>query len=506
MRTEPLAGIFCRAPAARWAWRGSRPVAADRGGGGTCAHDGRRRTRPTAAISRLHAAQARDVDAIASQIVPSGATPGAHEAGVVYFVDQVHNGIWAAGASDFIAGLTAFQAACAKHHPGVAQFADLSCDDQTGVPEARRAHAVLRADAVPDGAGLARPCPRMAATPASSAGSSSASVDQHVWEPPFGYYDKEYTGFVPYAEQPRSSSHDRPHVQAERHRRLRRRGLGRRRRRHGARTVAGRVRRAGARAGAALHRRRLQARRTRLLVQRRITNKLDTNPQTFRKTPHEMAKRVRDFPAAWYAPMVGGSSNHFTANFWRFHEVDFNERSLLGAIPGTTFADWPITYAELEPYYTKVEWEIGVSGLAGASPFDPPRSKPYPMPPLPVKSSGVLLERGARKLGLHPFPAPMAIASQPYRGRAACAHCGFCIGFGCEMQAKSSTLVHHDSRGRSDGSLRSAQRQLRRRASRPTPRVAPPASRISTRTSASTSRRHAPSSSARTAPKRRDCC
>jgi choline dehydrogenase-like flavoprotein len=171
-----------------------------------------------------------------------------------------------------------------------------------------------------------------------------------------------------------------------------------------------------------------------------LTNKLDTNPQTFRHTQNETAKRVRDFPAAWYAPMVGGSSNHFTANFWRFHEVDFNERSLIGEIPGTTFADWPITYAELEPYYTKVEWEVGVSGLAGASPFDPPRSKPYPMPPLPVKSSGVLLERGARKLGLHPFPAPMAIASQPYRGRPGCAHCGFCIGFGCEMRAKSSTL------------------------------------------------------------------
>jgi choline dehydrogenase-like flavoprotein len=87
-----------------------------------------------------------------------------------------------------------------------------------------------------------------------------------------------------------------------------------------------------------------------------------------------------------------------------------------------------------------VEWEVGVSGLAYASPFDPPRTKPYPMPPLPVKSSGVLFERGARKLGLHPFPAPMAIVSQPYRGRPACAHCGFCIGFGCEVMAKSSTL------------------------------------------------------------------
>ena len=171
-----------------------------------------------------------------------------------------------------------------------------------------------------------------------------------------------------------------------------------------------------------------------------LLNSPDDSPQTFRSTAEAEATRVRDFPSLWYARMVGGSSNHFTANFWRFHEVDFRERSLLGAIPGTTFADWPIDYAELEPYYTKVEWEVGVSGLAGASPFDPPRSKPYPMPPLPVKSSGVLLERGARKLGLHPFPAPMAIASVPYRGRPACAHCGFCIGFGCEMQAKSSAL------------------------------------------------------------------
>jgi choline dehydrogenase-like flavoprotein len=171
-----------------------------------------------------------------------------------------------------------------------------------------------------------------------------------------------------------------------------------------------------------------------------LLNSPQSSPQTFRRTAAETAQRVKDFPSLWYARMVGGSSNHFTANFWRFHEVDFKERSLLGAIPGTNFADWPIDYAELEPYYTKVEWDVGVSGLAGASPFDPPRTKPYPMPPLPVKSSGVLLERGARKLGMHPFPAPMAIASVPYKGRPACAHCGFCMGFGCEMQAKSSTL------------------------------------------------------------------
>jgi choline dehydrogenase-like flavoprotein len=63
------------------------------------------------------------------------------------------------------------------------------------------------------------------------------------------------------------------------------------------------------------------------------------------------------------------------------------------------------------------------------------------MPPLPVKSSGVLMERGARKLGLHPVPAPMAINSQPYRGRPPCVHCGFCHGFACEVSAKASTLT-----------------------------------------------------------------
>lgn len=168
-----------------------------------------------------------------------------------------------------------------------------------------------------------------------------------------------------------------------------------------------------------------------------ITNDPAVSPQTFRSDPTQKAGKNL---ALLYARLVGGSSTHFTANFWRFHDIDFHECSVHGPISGTGFADWPITYEELEPYYTRVEWEIGVSGLAGASPFDPRRSKPYPMPPLPVKSSGVLFERGARKLGLHPFPAPMAINSEHYRDRPGCLHCGFCMGFGCEARAKSSSL------------------------------------------------------------------
>jgi choline dehydrogenase-like flavoprotein len=160
-------------------------------------------------------------------------------------------------------------------------------------------------------------------------------------------------------------------------------------------------------------------------------------PTTFRETEHEAAKVS---PAIQYVRSVGGGTVHYAANYWRFHPVDFKEATTYGNIPGAALADWPITYEELEPYYTKVDWEIGVSGEAGVSKFDPPRSKPYPMPPLPVESDGVLLEIGAKKLGWTAFPAPMAIASRPYRGRAACAGCGFCWGFGCEYGAKSSTL------------------------------------------------------------------
>jgi choline dehydrogenase-like flavoprotein len=63
------------------------------------------------------------------------------------------------------------------------------------------------------------------------------------------------------------------------------------------------------------------------------------------------------------------------------------------------------------------------------------------MPPLPIKSEGVLMERGAKKLGWHPWPAPMAINSQPHAGSPGCIACGFCFGMGCEVGAKSSTLV-----------------------------------------------------------------
>ena len=147
------------------------------------------------------------------------------------------------------------------------------------------------------------------------------------------------------------------------------------------------------------------------------------HPQTFRKTEAETA--VLGDSVLRYAHNVGGSSVHYSGNFWRLREIDFIEASVRGPIAGTNFSDWPITYAE--------------SGLQG--PWDPPRSRDYPCPPMPIKSPGVLLERAAKKLGYNPYPAPVAILSQPHNGRPGCIHCGFCNGYGCEVNAKSSTAV-----------------------------------------------------------------
>lgn len=165
----------------------------------------------------------------------------------------------------------------------------------------------------------------------------------------------------------------------------------------------------------------------------------DTKPVTYRKTPNDPAK---ERPYLVYGVTVGGGTVHFTANYWRFRPIDFHERSIVGAISGADLADWPISYDDLEPYYSKVEWDIGVSGQGGVDPDEGRRSRPFPMPPLPINSAGVLMEVAARKLSWKVQPAPMAIPSVPYQGRNACHQCGWCYSFGCEWGAKSSTLFN----------------------------------------------------------------
>ena len=158
--------------------------------------------------------------------------------------------------------------------------------------------------------------------------------------------------------------------------------------------------------------------------------------QTWRKTSQDKAEPRHGL---LYATAVGGSSMHYAANYWRFRPIDFNEFSQKGGVPGAAMADWPITYDELEPYYTAVEWAIGVSGQGGVDPNEGRRSRQYPMPPVDLTGPGVLLEVAAKKMGWRALPAPMAIASRPYKGREACHNCGFCWYFPCEWGAKSGT-------------------------------------------------------------------
>jgi choline dehydrogenase-like flavoprotein len=139
------------------------------------------------------------------------------------------------------------------------------------------------------------------------------------------------------------------------------------------------------------------------------------------------------------AACVGGGTLTYGAMAWRFHPNDFRMKSVYGALAGSTLDDWPITYDELEPYYEKAEWEIGVSGDDSTNPFKGTRRKPLPMPPLPPTKEHQILWAAAQRLKLHPFHIPMLRNSVPYNGRAGCMRCRWCVGFPCEVNAKCGT-------------------------------------------------------------------
>jgi choline dehydrogenase-like flavoprotein len=139
------------------------------------------------------------------------------------------------------------------------------------------------------------------------------------------------------------------------------------------------------------------------------------------------------------AACVGGGTASYGAMAWRYMEKDFRMRSTYGAVAGSTLEDWPISYADLEPFYEKAEWEIGVSGDDTGNIFRAPRKKPLPMPPLHPGREHEILKPAAKRLGLHPFDIPMLRNSVPYNGRAACMRCRWCVGFACEVDAKNGT-------------------------------------------------------------------
>jgi choline dehydrogenase-like flavoprotein len=151
----------------------------------------------------------------------------------------------------------------------------------------------------------------------------------------------------------------------------------------------------------------------------------------------ETAVDVDDMRYQHNAITAGGGTRVFGAQAWRFHPDDFRMASVYGVPEGSALADWPIGYDDLEPYYDRVEWELGVCG----SPHDgdPPRRRGYPMPPFERGPWGRRLAKAADELGWATGPVPFLINSIPYEGRPACVRCGVCVGFPCPVEAKNGT-------------------------------------------------------------------
>lgn len=166
---------------------------------------------------------------------------------------------------------------------------------------------------------------------------------------------------------------------------------------------------------------------------------------------------------------VGGGTIHWGGASWRIRKADFRMRSAIverfgeAALPDdNTLVDWPIGYDDLEPYYDQVEWELGVSGqagniggqpVAGGDPFEEPRRRGYPMPPLRQTAGNVRFAAACERLGYHPFPQAAAIASVDYQELSACVYCGFCHGYPCHVKAKQSTQATSVPRALATGNL-----------------------------------------------------
>ncbi|MDR3753262.1 MAG: GMC family oxidoreductase [Terracidiphilus sp.] len=166
----------------------------------------------------------------------------------------------------------------------------------------------------------------------------------------------------------------------------------------------------------------------------------DRNPRIVVNSKGELHTFVpSEGPYSNNAACVGGGTLSWGAQAWRYMPQDFKMRSTYGAPPGSSLEDWPISYDDLEPFYEKAEYEIGVSGDYADDPFHPPRRRGLPMPPLPPGREFEILGPAAKRLGLHPFHIPMARNSVPYNGRGPCMRCRWCCGFACEVDAKNGS-------------------------------------------------------------------
>ncbi len=141
----------------------------------------------------------------------------------------------------------------------------------------------------------------------------------------------------------------------------------------------------------------------------------------------------------WNGNCVGGSSNFMSGFFYRLKPEDFRLLSKFGEIKGANVVDWPISYDELEPYYTLAEKEVGISGRFTDHPFAEPRSTgDFPYPPTNEHPISKQIDETCRRMGLHSLPTPRAVLSQNKDDRRSCEYSGFCGSYGCSSGAKGS--------------------------------------------------------------------
>jgi len=141
----------------------------------------------------------------------------------------------------------------------------------------------------------------------------------------------------------------------------------------------------------------------------------------------------------WNGSMVGGSSNLMSGYFHRLKPNDFKLKSTYGEIKGANVEDWPISYEDLEPYYTKVEQIVGVSGKVVAHKFQEPRSTAdFPYPELQINGAVKWYDKACEALGYDVMPTPRAILSGDALSRKGCFYSNFCGSYGCASGAKGS--------------------------------------------------------------------
>jgi len=184
-------------------------------------------------------------------------------------------------------------------------------------------------------------------------------------------------------------------------------------------------------------------------IRNRMMQDVSKETVTFRPTVKDRALPIRQFSSFLPGTGVGGAGEHWNGMTPRMTPDCFElrtrtiERYGAARLPAQhSLQDWGITYGELEPYYTRAERLLGISGQAGANPFEGPRSAGYPTPPQKMAYFSSLFAEAARSQGYHPHPMPSANLSTTYRNpdgvvRPACQYCGFCERFGCMVGAKA---------------------------------------------------------------------